>query len=305
MRYAGRHRVALTLGGILGLSGVLVTSGPAASEPAATLSLQQGDPSSTDLRLVGTEDRDAVVAEPSPDDNLLTYYSVRPPGTLLAPVPFGEVPDICDQQSDLIVTCPYPDEALWVLLGAEDDAFTFSRYVRHLSYLRVEAGPGDDRLSMDGVAADDGEVMGGDGDDVIVGRFSHVDIDAGRGRDIVATQNTYYTYGGPGDDYIVTSESGSSASGMGGADTIIGGSDPDNPYSESDILFGGPGPDLVIGGGERDFLHGGAGADRIRSRDGRADRKVHCGKGRDRVVADSKDPVRSCELASRRAPGSP
>jgi hypothetical protein len=55
-----------------------------------------------------------------------------------------------------------------------------------------------------------------------------------------------------------------------------------------------------IGDSEGDELTGGLGADRFRVRDGESD-LVHCGDGRDRVLADQFDQVdNDCEQVIRR-----
>ena len=77
--------------------------------------------------------------------------------------------------------------------------------------------------------------------------------------------------------------------------------------SGDDQLNGGPGKDLLVGGGgndvfrpgpDRDVVKGGAGDDRIRARDKTRD-SVRCGPGRDAVTADASDRLRNCEIVLR------
>jgi metallophosphoesterase (TIGR03767 family) len=75
--------------------------------------------------------------------------------------------------------------------------------------------------------------------------------------------------------------------GMNGRDRLFGGID-------NDLIRAGAGRDKIVPGPGRDKAVGGGKADRIRSRDGRRD-VVHCGRGRDVVVADRKDRLRGCE----------
>lgn len=92
-----------------------------------------------------------------------------------------------------------------------------------------------------------------------------------------------------------------------GADRIGGGAGPDR-------LFGGPGRDLVAGGRGADAVWGGRGPDRIfggpgpdllSARDGRVDRAIAGGPGRDVCVLDPAEVprARGCELIS--VPGDP
>src|SRR5687767_6054296 len=63
----------------------------------------------------------------------------------------------------------------------------------------------------------------------------------------------------------------------------------------NDRLFGLAGNDVLDGGPGRDHVDGGAGSDRLKIRDNARDTAV-CGPGRDTVIADRLDVVRSgCE----------
>jgi len=66
------------------------------------------------------------------------------------------------------------------------------------------------------------------------------------------------------------------------------------------VLKGNSGKDRIVGSTGRDVVSGGSGSDRIDVRDGKRDR-VNCGRGRDTVIADSKDRVSdNCERVVRR-----
>ncbi|HEX7292622.1 MAG TPA: hypothetical protein VF250_15995 [Conexibacter sp.] len=126
------------------------------------------------------------------------------------------------------------------------------------------------------------KIDGGPGDDLIVGGPSEDAIDGGPGQDILA--------GGPGVDVL---------HGGGGEDLVTYADrlDPDGallPRREAVRMQIGR-PDWSGTGDERDTidddveqLQGGAGADRLSLRDGRAT-QVACGGGRDSVVADPRD----------------
>ena len=109
--------------------------------------------------------------------------------------------------------------------------------------------------------------------------------------------------GGPGRDFMSGGQGDDSQSGGPGADKIFA-----NPGR--DTSDGGDGPDMLwalarvdvtaIGDPEGDELSGGNGRDLFLVRDGEVD-LVHCGEGRDRVVADQFDQVdNDCERVNRR-----
>lgn len=106
--------------------------------------------------------------------------------------------------------------------------------------------------------------------DVLTGTKVGDLIRGGRGNDRIS--------GGAGDDCLF---------GQAGNDTLSGGAGKDK-------LDGGPGKDKLTGGKGKDTFTAGAGNDTIVSRDGIAE-KVNCGKGRDKVKADKKDKLKSCE----------
>jgi hypothetical protein len=72
-----------------------------------------------------------------------------------------------------------------------------------------------------------------------------------------------------------------------------------------DVIRGGVGPDRLVGGAGRDKLIGQLGGDRLDARDGRADRRVAGGPGRDVCLIDARDRARvsGCEVV--KAPGVP
>jgi Ca2+-binding RTX toxin-like protein len=81
--------------------------------------------------------------------------------------------------------------------------------------------------------------------------------------------------------------------GLGGNDLLLGG-------AGNDKMYGGAGNDQLLGGRGRDLLYGDAGNDTISARDGVRD-TIHCGTGRDTVIADKIDRVsRDCEVVRRK-----
>ena len=74
----------------------------------------------------------------------------------------------------------------------------------------------------------------------------------------------------------------------------------------NDKLLGGKGNDKLNGGPGKDKLLAGPGRDVVNAVDGQKD-KVDCGKGKDKVRADSKDVLKGCEkkTVKRRGSSSP
>ena len=117
--------------------------------------------------------------------------------------------------------------------------------------------------------------------------------------------------GGPGNDLLVgLRKRGNDLRGDSGADKLIGGDGEDRLFGgdgndtllgavANDDLNGGKGNDRLVGGRGIDKLGGGPGRDRINSLDVHRE-KVLCGTGFDRVRADRRDRLFSCERAGRR-----
>jgi len=126
------------------------------------------------------------------------------------------------------------------------------------------------------------KIDGGPGDDLIVGGSSEDAIDGGPGQDILAGgPGTDVLHGGSGEDLVTYSDR------IGPDDTLL-------PRREAVRAQIGR-PDWSGSGDERDTiaddveqLQGGAGADHLSLRDGRAT-EVACGGGRDSIVADPRD----------------
>src|ERR687891_1409955 len=97
--------------------------------------------------------------------------------------------------------------------------------------------------------------------------------------------------------------------GRGGSDRLSGGAGKDRLAGGRgrDRLSGGRGRDRLAGASGRDRLSGGRGADRLNAVDGRADRVVMGGPGRDVCRVDPADEakVKGCETVKIIRPGAP
>jgi Ca2+-binding RTX toxin-like protein len=127
----------------------------------------------------------------------------------------------------------------------------------------ANGGRGNDTIEIDSGVLQPVELMGGDGDDLIIAGGGPALIQGGAGRDTLM--------GGTGDAVIY----GHSISGVGddgAADVLVGGTGNDRLYGQGgndfldggdgdDYLDGGAGDDRLFGGAGNDWLYGGAGMD--------------------------------------------
>jgi uncharacterized secreted protein with C-terminal beta-propeller domain len=130
-----------------------------------------------------------------------------------------------------------------------------------LREIRIDAGRGDDRVSIDlgaGAASILVTVLGGPGDDRILG---------------AGEPDTFY--GGPGDDRLDGGGGDDHLFGDAGGDRALGGDGDDE-------VRGGPGNDLLAGSFGADALFGDKGLDRLRGGDG--DDSLDGGVGNDRLT---------------------
>jgi Ca2+-binding RTX toxin-like protein len=178
--------------------------------------------------------------------------------------------------------------AIEIALASGQDAALPPFYIR-------KSGPD---IDVD-LVADDGKPTGGDdlltgtpqadtifglgGNDVLLGLGGNDALDGGPGDDSLD--------GGPGKDKLKGQKGDDTLTGGPGNDVLIGGPGKDK-------LNGGKGNDTLTGNGGKDSLVGGPGNDTINARDGVAE-FVKCGSGRDKVRADKKDRLSSCETKLR------
>jgi Ca2+-binding RTX toxin-like protein len=183
-----------------------------------------------------------------------------------------------------------------VVGGEGDDLLTTvgsdpTRATSPLMALAV-GGPGRDVISaLDGLRpsglgseGDDVLLLGGPGDDSIVGGSGVTTVQGGEGNDTIrGGAGQSWIYGGPGDDDLRGS---TYAKGEAGDDRIHG-------TDRRDRLRGGPGDDAISGGAGHDDIRSDAGADRVAARDHQPDR-IDCGGDRDRLIVDRIDDLSRC-----------
>jgi len=81
----------------------------------------------------------------------------------------------------------------------------------------------------------------------------------------------------------------------------------DGPAAGDDVIYGGPGDEEdIFGGNGEDVLYGGDGSDFLDEKWDRGPDKLYCGEGKDEYVADKKDFVSSsCEKKAKMGPAIP
>ncbi len=135
----------------------------------------------------------------------------------------------------------------------------------------------------DNAHSDFENVKTGSGSDQITGSFSVNDLTGNAGNDTVN--------GGGANDKV---------NGSAGVDRLLGGTGNDKLFggSENDNLVGGSGNDKLTGNSGKDIFLGKGGLDRLLAKDNQRDKRLNCGKGKNRresFVKDRKDPkAKSC-----------
>jgi hypothetical protein len=144
--------------------------------------------------------------------------------------------------------------------------------------------------------------FGGRDDDVLFGSSFGDRMFGRQGRDLLrGREGNDCLWGGEGADVLDGDGGDDSLWGGDGRDRLFGGAGNDRVLggAKSDELHGDAGNDQLFPGSGRDRVWGGAGNDTISARDGSRD-VIDCGAGLDRVTADRRDHLRSCEQVSRR-----
>lgn len=166
----------------------------------------------------------------------------------------------------------------------------------------INAGGGDDIITIGPDVTAHIRIVGGAGDDVIntqqhdrnvsvFGGDGHDVIETGGGRDYISGGDGHdYVDGGDGNDIIFGGAGNDVLYGMGGDDVLFGGLGDD--YLEgatgddvlfggagNDILSGGRGDDVLIGGADDDVLYAGNGFNRVNGGTGDDTAYVQTGRG--------------------------
>jgi Ca2+-binding RTX toxin-like protein len=144
----------------------------------------------------------------------------------------------------------------------------------------------------------DDTLNGTSGPDLICGKLGDDVINGLGGGDTLFGDNcpsaskSLFAAAAGGDDTVNGGDGDDTLDGGGGNDRLSGG-------AGADKLKGGGGDDTLKGGPGKNTDKGGAGNDRVKARNGKAD-KVDCGGGKkDVATVDKKDTVKNCETVKR------
>lgn len=149
--------------------------------------------------------------------------------------------------------------------------------------LTIDAGRGNDAITVDANVPYDLKLRGGSGNDTIVGGAGNDQIDGGSGDDdIDGGAGNDRIWGRAGDDEIDGGEGDDTLLGGDGQDLIHGGLGNDTVKGQrgDDMIFGDDGDDNLDGGDGTDLITGNAGNDTLRG-----------GRGDDQISGDDGDDV--------------
>ena len=140
-------------------------------------------------------------------------------------------------------------------------------------HVYIDAGGGADSVEVDPGNDYGATLLGGAGNDTLVGGSAGDSIDGGDGDDILFAHGAYQTLsGGDGNDFAdysaISSDLTITSSDI---ESIIGGSGNDNITSSATVpvtIRGGPGDDTLVGGSGSDSLFGNGGSDSLDGADG-------------------------------------
>jgi Ca2+-binding RTX toxin-like protein len=158
--------------------------------------------------------------------------------------------------------------------GPQKDTVDYSRRTVGLT-VSLGAGNDDDGEAGEGdeVAVDVEVILGGSGDDTLVGAANQNTLDGGAGDDeLFGGGNRDLLFGGPGNDFLQGDSGANDLHGEDGNDVLVG-----HP-SNIDKFFGDAGDDEIVG-----------------TTDTRRE-PVNCGDGSDTVEANTEDNFIACEL---------
>lgn len=212
--------------------------------------------------------------------------------------------------NDAVLAAATPDGSDVLDLGGGFDQVSYARRSEPVSSDGVSAGGAGERDQLIGVDA----LIGGSGNDSLVGSETTRTLDGGPGDDTLAGGEEVDTlFGGPGNDTLEGGNGNDTLEGDSGNDTMIGGNGDDNikedlqedeadhlwvspalkasPSDGADFADGGAGGDLIelgpgddrgLGGSGGDLMRGGSGNDELDG--GEGDDGVFGESGADRLI---------------------
>ena len=145
----------------------------------------------------------------------------------------------------------------------------------------VDAGAGNDTVVVAGNLRIDAELIGGDGNDTLIGAKGRDFLSGDAGNDTLIGNSGHDSLsGGDGNDVLIAGNGRDDLLGGAGDDVLIAGSGDDHVSGDegNDVVHGNGGADVVLGGLGNDSLFGGSGRDLAIG-----------GEGRDRLFGEGDD----------------
>ncbi|HSK50167.1 MAG TPA: hypothetical protein VK889_06680 [Solirubrobacterales bacterium] len=228
--------------------------------------------------------------------------------------------DGCGASGANSVACPGNTQLALIVVtgGGGDDNITIDASIPGNAKVRVNGnagndaisgGPGDDVLesgeNYNGPDNGNDTLIGNGGSDVLYADPGGDNLQGGPGNDLlvssVATCQGHSYDGGPGDDTVSYARSNDTLKvSIGGSGGPPGCGSPDRVLANNDSLEGSDGADTLIGDNQPNSFLGHLGADTFIGKggddfveaadDGRRDKRIDCGAGRDEANTDSADP---------------
>ena len=187
----------------------------------------------------------------------------------------------CSSVSPHIAVCNASGiDSAAVMLGAGSDRVILRAHL-HVGVVRVDGGPGNDRIRTEGPGM---RASGDGGNDVLQGGPRADSLRGGDGDDVLRSHGgADLLMGDGGDDRAVGGSS---------ADRIFGGAGDDNLFGRTgnDVIRGATGEDIVIDLHGTDRLYGGADPDYLNTKDGVTGDFENAGAGPDYGCAASPFP---------------
>ncbi len=202
-----------------------------------------------------------------------------------------------------------------IVVSVNGEEYSYSDY--EAQNLIIDAGAGNDKITVDKEVTNELHITGGkgndtiksgSGNDIIVDNYGANNIDGGAGDDEIIAHGhgnsgfgradnilkggagNDYIEGGRGNDIIDGGEGNDYIYGLDGNDIILGGEGDDyiDGGKGNDIIYGNEGNDKLFGGKGNDKIFGGAGNDVIAG--GKGHDKIDGGSGADHIAVYAKSP---------------
>ncbi|GIW76740.1 MAG: hypothetical protein KatS3mg104_1803 [Phycisphaerae bacterium] len=282
------------------------------SPSGARIAVNGGDPTGTSVSVQGLTESGTYTIVASDDDgnaggpyDLTLTGSIRPVGSFTSVIKTGSLLRVTGTTGKDVIGVDLVNGRIRVGTKADGILATFAAST--ISRISVDAGSGNDKVTVEttvtkptslaGAAGRDvllggsgnDYLAGGSGNDKLVGRLGNDTLDGGSGIDLVE-----YTDRGRGEGVVASLDGLANDGGPSEVDWILDNVENLLGGNGDDLLSGNAGPNIIAGGRGADTISGGNGDDLIfaflesRTDDGVID-IINAGGGVDTVIADGND----------------